>query len=164
MKTKQQKTEELESGVKAIKASQTVVLADHTGLSVNDMNALRKSVFELGGSVMVLKKRLLKLVFQKMGLSVPEERYEGHVSAIISPKDVSETAALAYKFLREHKDSFKLVGAYNVPVKEYMDAELINRIGQLPSREVLLSQLVGMFAAPIRSFMFVLKEHAKKIS
>lgn len=45
--------------------------------------------------------------------------------------------------------------------KNFLDAERVKFIGQLPSREILLGQLVGMLVAPIKMFMYVLNEKGR---
>ena len=54
------------------------------------------------------------------------------------------------------------MGGVQVAEKQFVPASDVIRLGQLPSREVLLGQLVGMLVSPIRSFLFVLNEKAKR--
>jgi len=54
-------------------------------------------------------------------------------------------------------------GAYDMEGKVFMDAVTTKKIGQLPSREVLLSQLVGVLSAPISMFLYILTERGKMV-
>ena len=47
-------------------------------------------------------------------------------------------------------------------VNNFFDAETVEKIGQLPSREILLAQLVGMLSAPMRIFLYVLDQKSKQ--
>ena len=161
MKTKQQKLTQIEEGVKSLKNSQTVVFTDFTGLTANEMNALRKDVFGLGGSMTVFKKRLLKYVFEKEGVEFNPDSFEGQMGVIFSPKDMVETAGVTYRFSKT-QNNLKIMGGFNVVEKSFLSGADTKAIGQLPGREVLLGQLVYMLGSPIRSFMVVLQEKAKK--
>ena len=57
-----------------------------------------------------------------------------------------------------------LLGGYDVAGKQPVDAATIVMIGKLPPREVLLAQLLGMIAAPIKSLLYVLDQKAKRSS
>lgn len=164
MRTKSQKSKDIESGVQNLTTSETVIVTNFTGLSANDMNALRKKVKEISGRVQVMKKRLLKFVFENRGMQFDPKQFNGQVSVVFSPKDIGETAALVSAFKKEHKDKFEVLGGWNVSEKLFLEKELVEKIGNLPPRPILLGQLVGMIAAPIRSFLFVLNEQSKKIN
>lgn len=161
MKTKAQKVTQIEEGVKELKTSQAVVITDFTGLTANELNAFRKEVFALGGTMSVIKKRLLKYVFEKEGMEFDPKQFEGQTGVVFSPKDMVETAGVAYKFSKQNK-LLKILGGFEVEEKKFMNAEDVTRIGQLPSREVLLGQLVYMLSSPIRSFLYVLNEKSKQ--
>ena len=79
----------------------------------------------------------------------------------LSPKDMLEASSIVYRFAKAH-DTFAIVGGVQVAEKQFVPASDVIRLGQLPSREVLLGQLVGMLVSPIRSFLFVLNEKAKR--
>jgi ribosomal protein L10 len=61
------------------------------------------------------------------------------------------------------KKGFKILGAYDLSDKNFIDAETVIKIGKLPTREILLGQLVGVLSAPIRMFMYVLNEKSKMV-
>jgi ribosomal protein L10 len=85
--------------------------------------------------------------------------FESQVGTIFSPDEIFAIAQPAYKFA-----SAKILGGYDIDGKRFVPAEEVIMLGKLPSREVLLGQLVGMIASPLKSFMFVLKERALKIA
>ncbi|MFA6365343.1 MAG: 50S ribosomal protein L10 [Candidatus Paceibacterota bacterium] len=161
MKTKAQKKTQIEAAVKELKGKETVIITDFTGLSANELNAFRKSVRSIGGKVAVIKKRLLKFVFEKEGIDFDPKQFGGQAGVVFSPKDMVETAGVVYKFSKL-KDLLKISGGFEMGEKKFMSATDVKRMGQLPPKEVLLGQLAYMLGAPIRSFMFVIKEKAKK--
>ena len=46
---------------------------------------------------------------------------------------------------------------------EKLEADYVTRIGQLPTREILLGQVMGGMVAPLRAFMWILKERSRKL-
>ncbi len=163
MQTKAQKTKAIEEGLKDLKNSESVVFADFTGLKVNDLNAFRKSLKSIGIVFKIVKKRLLKIIFEQEGLEFDGKKFDGQTGVMLSPKDFVETAGVAFKFSRG-KETFKLLGGFDLAKKEFFDGPTVKRIGQLPSREVLLGALLGMLTVPVKKFMYVLNEKAKKVA
>jgi len=164
MKTKQQKAKQIEQGEDFLKQSQLLLFTDFTGTGVEDMKNLRKTLKEMGAKFKVIKKRLLRIVFEKMGVDFNPEQFDSQVGTIFTQKDIYEIISPVYKFSKEkEKRGFKILGAYDLAEKKFIDAETVVKIGKLPAREVLLSQLVGVLSAPMRILAYVIQERAKKV-
>lgn len=164
MLTKQQKIEQVEKGQKLFKESHILVFTDFTGAGVEDIKSLRKTLKELGAKFSVIKKKLMRIIFEKMSLDFNPEQFESQLGTISSQKDITEFISPVYKFSREkEKQGFKILGAYDLTEKKFIDAETVIKIGKLPTREVLLGQLVGVLSAPMRMFLYVLNEKAKMV-
>jgi large subunit ribosomal protein L10 len=165
MKTKAQKKQQVELGQQELGKSETVVITDFTGLSANDLNAFRRAVRGIGGKMVVVKKRLLKLVLKDQGLDFEPKDFAGQTGVVFSPKDMVETAGAVHKFGKPFalKNLFKISGGFEVKEKKFVDAETVKRYGELPTREVLLGQLAFMLTVPIKKVLFVLNEKAKKV-
>lgn len=161
-KTKAQKKEIVENNLDVLKTSESVVFADFTGLKVNDLNVLRRSLKEKNARFSVIKKRLLGIVFGKNETAFEAKKMDGQVGVIFSKTDLVQTAGAAYQFSAKQKENFKILGGYDAKDKKFFDGEYVKMIGQLPSREALLGQLVGMVASPIRSFLYILNERSKQ--
>jgi large subunit ribosomal protein L10 len=164
MRTKTQKKGDIEKGVEALAKSETVVVTDFTGLSANELNAFRRAVRTLGGVVLVMKKRLLKLAFAEKGIEFDPKEFAGQAGVVFSPKDIVETAGVVYKFSKPFakKDIFKILGGFEIKAKKFIEGKEVKQIGQLPSREVLLGQLAFMLTVPIKKLLFVMNEKAKR--
>ena len=164
MKTKAQKTKAVESGINDLKNSKTVIITDFTGLSSNEMNSLRRALRAISTPFRVVKKRLLKIIFEKSGAQFDPKQYSGQMGVAFSPKDIIEVSGTVYRFAKEHEKRgiFKILGGLDVADKRFIDGKEVIAIGKLPSREVLIGQLVGMIAVPIKSLLFILKEKSKQ--
>lgn len=163
MLSRKQKEQLVEEESKRLEKNKTLVLTNFAGLPVGKVNALRKSLKEIGATYRVIKKRLLGLVFQKHDVKLNPKELEGQIGVVFSPKDIAETAQIVYKFGKENAEKFKIVGGVEIEGKKVLKAEEVKIIGSLPPREVLLGQLVYMLGSPIRKFMFVLQEQGKKL-
>ena len=71
-----------------------MVFTDFTGLTSNEMNALRRELKAIGARLSVMKKRLVRVVFEGHGVSFDPKGYEGQLGVVFSPKDAVETAGL----------------------------------------------------------------------
>lgn len=160
-KTKAQKVQQIEEGVKEIGGNKTLILTDFTGTGVNDMNSLRKLLADKETKFKVFKKRLLKIIFEKEGVDIDPKKFDGQVGVVISPKGVEEIAGDVFKFSKQFK-TFQILGGIDIAAKRVLNAEEITAIGQLLPREILLAQVVGTIAAPIRSFLHILSKIGSK--
>ncbi|MFH1162255.1 MAG: 50S ribosomal protein L10 [Candidatus Jorgensenbacteria bacterium] len=161
MKTKAQKQQAVEEGLAGLKGSKTIVIADFTGISTSEMNVLRKALRGIGAAFHVVKKRLLRIIFEKEGIAMDPRELEGQMGVVFSPNDLVETAGVVHRFSRG-KELLKFLGGVEVKEKKFIEGADVKRIGALPSREVLLGQLAYMLTVPIKKFLFVLSEKSKK--
>lgn len=168
MKTKSQKQEELDRGRKLLAKSQAVLLIDFGKVKNADLRKLREELKKAGSPMLVIKKRLLGLLFKEKNLELPVGDMKAPLGTVFAA-DLEEAAGSVYRFFAGlEKDKkveaakAKLLGGYDLGKKEFIPAEQAVFIGQLPPREVLLAQLLGMLAAPIRSFLYVLDQKSKQ--
>lgn len=145
-----------------LKNADSLVLADFTGLASNSANHLRKMLRTSGMTFRVIKKRLLQRVFEEAKIALDPAKMAGQLGVVISPHNLVETAQMAFKFHKQSKDSFKLLAGVEIKVGNALAAAEIMALGALPSRDILLGQLVGLIASPIKSLLFVMNERAKK--
>lgn len=164
MLTKQQKKQKIEEGKEIIKNNRFLVFIDFTKTGVEDLKKLRRALGDAGAKLKVIKKRLLNIAFQESGFDFDHSKFESQIGTIFSEKDIPEIAASVYKFSKEiNNKEFKILGGYDLSAKNFLEAEFVKMLSQLPSKEVLLSQLVGILSVQIRMFMYVLQERSKKV-
>ncbi len=163
MLTKKQKIEKVERGQELLKSSKTLIFVDFTGTSVEDLKVLRRALRETGAKMEVIKKKLLRIAFKQTGYDFNPEQFDMQVATIFSDKDISEIAGIVYKFSQGvEKKGFKILGAYDLSASGFSDSDTVKAIGKLPSREVLLAQLVGMLTVPLKKLLVVLDKASKK--
>lgn len=164
MLTKQQKSQHIEESKKLIKKSRFLTFVDFSGTTVEDIKKLRLILRGLGAKMKVIKKKLLRIALKDNGVDFNPEQFDLQLGTIFSDKDISEIAGPVYKFSKGLKNTdFKILGSYNLSEKNFLDAENVKKIGQLPSREVLLEKLARLFTAPIRMFLYALDQKSKMV-
>ena len=165
--TKTQKQEQVDLGLKKMKASENLVFVDFNKVSVENIKRLRKELKKMGADFKVLKKRLLKLALQKGGMDFDPLQFKAQLGTVFLPRDLSDFAAQIYKFSKEleraKKGEFKVLGSWNLLEKRFVDVNEFNAIAKLPSREALLAQIAMMLTMPIKQMMSVLNERSKKL-
>jgi len=125
-------------------------LADFTGMTVQSLSLLRKRCREQGVQFRVIKNTLLKRAFNERGIQSLDEHLVGPTGLVFSPVNAMAPAKILSDFAKEFEKP--RVKAAVVDGKLY-DTKAIAALAKLPSREVLLSQLIGTFVAPMSNFL-----------
>ncbi len=137
--------------------SQTLVVAEYRGLTVAQSDALRKTAREKGVYLHVLKNTLARRAVAGTPFEVAEAQFVGPLIY-----GFSEDAVAAAKVVADFaKTSDKLVikgGAYG---GKALDADGVKALANVPSKEVLLAQLLGLLQTPISGLARVIAEVAK---
>jgi len=171
MKSKSQKQEELKNGKELLEKAKTLIFIDFSNVSAEDLRKLRRALKEAGARLLVIKKRLLGLLLKEKGIEFDLAQHKLSLGAVFSEGGVESVSGPVYKFLSglealegEKKDAWikHILGGYNLAEKAVVDPERIVFIGKLPPREVLLAQLLGVIAGPLRAFMYLLQEKSKQ--
>ena len=170
MKTRAQKEIELANARVLFEKSEALIFADFTKITAENLRKLRIELKKSGANFLVIKKRILGILLKEKGIDVDLKQFKTSVGTIFSEVDSEHIAGPAFKFFSgmevpegEAKDVWikKILAGYNIAAKTAMSAEDVVYIGKLPPREVVLAQLLGMLAAPIRSFLYILDEKSK---
>ena len=78
-----------------------LLFADFAGSKVEELRELRQTLRAAGAKFQVLKKRLLKLAFQKGGMDFDPLQFKAQLGTVFLPRDLSDFAAQIYKFSKE---------------------------------------------------------------
>lgn len=125
------------------------VIVDYKGITVETDTVLRRELREAGVQYSVVKNTLIKRAAEKAGLEGLDEVLNG-TSAIATSADDYVAAARILSKYADKSDSFKIKSAYLD--NKVIDLATVKSLAQLPSREVLLANVLGAFNAPIASF------------
>ena len=125
------------------------VVVDYKGTTVEDDTKLRKELRESGVKYTVIKNTLIKRAADKAGLSGMDDVLNGTSAIATSAEDYVAAARILQKFADTHEHFTVKTGYLD---NEVITVEKIKSLAKLPSREVLLANVLGAFQAPIASF------------
>lgn len=161
--TKAQKAAQIENAGRLLKESTTLVFVDFTGTPVEEMRKLRADLRAIGASLSVVKKRLLALALKAAGIELDPRQFASQVGTVFATGDISGPAGAVYRFSKG-KERFAILGAYTLAGRTFLDADAVVAIGKLPSREVLLGQVVGGLSAPLRVLLYMLNGRKEQLA
>lgn len=142
------------------KDAKSIVLVDYRGITVSQATELREAVRSAGGTYKVYKNRLMKIAFEKLGIAFPASDFEGTTAVIFHSSDEVAPAKIALDGSKKYNNTLKLKSGY--VSGQYYDTAAITNLANIPSRDVLLAQLLGMLTNPMRSLAVAVSEIAKK--
>ncbi|MCQ2081115.1 MAG: 50S ribosomal protein L10 [Lachnospiraceae bacterium] len=142
-----------------IKDAQSVVLVDYRGLTVEQDTNLRKALRAEGITYKVYKNTMMNFAFKGTDFESLAPYLEGPSAIAISTTDATAPARVLSKFA---KTADKLEIKAGVVEGVAYDAAGIAKIASIPSREELLSKLLGSIQSPITNFARVIKQIAEK--
>lgn len=139
--------------------AQTAVLVDYRGLTVEQDTKLRKELREAGVSYKVFKNTYVKRAAEGTTFEALAPYLEGPTAVAICKTDATAPARILAKYA---KDIEALEIKAGVVDGVLYDAKGMEVIASIPSREVLLSKLLGSIQSPIANFARVVKQIAEK--
>lgn len=148
--------EEISAG---IKDAQSVVLVDYRGLTVEQDTQLRKNLREAGVSYKVYKNTMMNFAFKGTEFEGLAPYLEGPSAMAYSSTDATAPARVLAEFAKKAE---KLEIKAGVVEGTVYDAAGMAKIAEIPSREVLLSRLLGSMQSPITNLARVLNQIAEK--
>jgi len=151
--TRAQKAEVLKLLKDKFSRAEGVFITSFRGFTAAESNEIRKLVREKGGEVKVAKNTLIRIASQGTNFEKVVDFIEGPTALVFAYEDPVEVAKVINNFIKEHP-SLELKG-FVIQGKGY-EAKAIENLVKLPSREVLLAQVLGTLQAPIANFVGVL--------
>ncbi len=139
--------------------AQSMVLVDYRGLTVAQDTGLRKELREAGVSYKVYKNTLIKRAVEGTEFESVTADLEGPTAIAVSKTDATAPARILAKAA---KDAEALEIKSGVVEGTYYDNKAIMTIANIPSREELLSKLLGSMQSPITNFARVIKQIAEQ--
>ena len=145
--SRERKEELLEQYTEQLHQGSGIVLAHYTGLTVPQMQSLRRQALELDGQVFVVKNTLLAKILKDENLEVPEDLLTGPTLVAFCHQDAPPLAKVFKNFAKEAEEGrFVLRGA--IVDGQYYDAAQTAQLADLPGREQLFAQVLGTINAP----------------
>ncbi len=159
-KTRTRKEEEVRAITEHLEGNGGFISFGFPGASAERVNALRGELRGKGGIMKVVKRSLLKRALEARQIPFEAKEFPGQTALAYFAGDASDIAGALYGFVKETTGEF--LGGFDAATKGLLSGEYVLRLGQLPSREVLLGQVVGGISGPLRAFVYTLKAMSEK--
>ncbi|MGE5472828.1 MAG: 50S ribosomal protein L10 [Ignavibacteriales bacterium] len=144
-----------------IKKSQSFVIADYRGITVEEVTNLRNELRKAKVEYKVIKNTLTRFAAEENGLTDLIPYLEGPTAIAISYDDIVAPAKILSDYQKKN-DRFKLKVGY--VEGKVISVEDIKNLANIPPKEVLISKLLGSFNSPITGFVTVLNENIRGLA
>jgi large subunit ribosomal protein L10 len=138
-----------------LKGSPFILVTDYQRMKVDQFGDLRNRLAPAGGEVRVVKNSFLKRAMSDSGLPDVASKLSGQTAIVMGKKDVAPVAKILKAFAAEFKIATLKIGVID---KSILSAQEIEALADLPSREVLLAQLLGLLMSPATKLVRLLNE------
>ena len=131
------------------------ILTDHRGLTVAELEELRRSLRAGGIDYVVVKNTLARRASDEAGIPQLSSILVGPTALAIGYDDLSAPARILVEYARGHRRAEMVKGG--IAEGQVLSPEEVRQLAELPSREVLMSQLLGVIEAPVAQLVQVLQ-------
>jgi large subunit ribosomal protein L10 len=160
-KSKEQKETMLSQYVEWVGKSQAVVLVEYTGLKMNNLDAIRSKVREVGGEFHIVKNTLARLALEKAGYKVPADYTQKSTAigfAFSDPAGFAKALTESTKSLEAVKIKGGFMGAAALSSAE------VKALANLPPLPVMRATLLGILQAPASKLVRTLAEPGRSVA
>ena len=146
--------------IKTLEGKNYIFVSCFNRLSVNDFGELRRKLERVADRSLVVKNSVTRRVFDQMGIKGADDFFKGSVFLTVGEKEPQAVSKILVDFAKGN-ESFKLAGAYLDGA--VLLASHVETLAKLPSREVLLTNILGGLNAPIQGFVSVLGQLVRSL-
>lgn len=140
--------------------SQCTVLVDYIGINVLEVTEMRNQFRAAGVDYKVYKNTMINLAAQELGIEGLDTYLHGTTAMAFHYEDPVAAPKAVLAYISKAKKTQVKCGLLG---KELLGAENIEALSKLPSKEVLVAQLLGVMNGPIRNFVSVLNGPARSL-
>jgi large subunit ribosomal protein L10 len=138
-----------------LKRSPFVLVTDYQRMKVGDFSELRNRLAPIGAEMHVVKNNFLKRAMTDSGLPDAGEALTGQTAVVTGENDVAPVAKIFKTFASEFKIAALKIGFVDQSV---LSAAELEKLADLPARDILQAQLLGLFLSPATRLVRLLNE------
>ncbi len=157
----QYKIDKVNSFVANLTEKKNIILSNYSGLNVKDLESLRGQLREKGVVYKVIKNNLFKRALKEAGYADIDQYLKGPIAVAFVESELSETARIFKDFKKEHENFNFTLGIMDNTVYE---EEQIKRIADIPSKEVLIAQIMSLINTPATQLAMVVNQVAGSLA
>ena len=145
---------------KKISKASLVLISDYLGMSVKDMTDLRRKLRAEEAELHVIKNTLIERAVTESGYPQLKDHLKGSTAILLGYKDAVAPLKVLVKFIKDAEKGAYRAGAVD---KNVFDQKQLTELAKLPSRDVLIAQVVRGMQAPICGLVNVLQGPLRKL-
>ncbi|MEK9658152.1 MAG: 50S ribosomal protein L10 [bacterium] len=139
-----------------------VILSEYEGLSVTEMQGLKRQLKAHNAESKVLKNKVAKIVFKNANIDVPEELFENTSFFVFSDMESLGNVAKVMKKFGKTNECLRIKGG--LLEKKYIDSKYVNQLAGLPSTETSIAKLLMLLNSPIYRLTTTLSAPIRKLN
>lgn len=151
--TREKKGELVSDYVEKLRRSHAVIVTEYRGLTVKQLQDLRRELRASDTELVIAKNTLFERALTEVGMATPEALFKGPTAFAFCFREVSAPAKALNRYARDTK---VLVVKGGVIGKTSFGEAGVQQLAELPGREQLLGQVVGVLQAPMTGLVNVL--------
>jgi len=140
--------------------SNGLIITSFSGVSVKELEIVRRQIRDLGGEFHIVKNTLFALAMNKVGMSLPEETYTGTTAIGFANEEIPAVAKVIVDLARD-VEAVSLKGG--LIEKIVYDAAQVEMLANLPPLPVLRAQLLSTLQAPGSSIARALASSVRQL-
>lgn len=144
-----------------IEKAESIVVVNYRGISVEEVTELRANFRNEGVDYKVYKNTMMRRAFAELGYDEMAEVLKGPSAVAFSMEDAVSGAKIAAEFAEDHESLEIKAGIVDGKI---IGVEEVEALAKLPSREVLVAQVLGGLNAPLQGFVNVLNGNIKGLA
>ena len=160
MMNKEQKKNYISEMTASFENSEAVLVTHYQGLTVKQLDELRKQMRDHGIQFKITKNRITKIALEKTKCKDLSDLFKGPTAVALS-EDAISSAKILTKFSKENKN-LKILGG--IMGKEILDVAAVANVATLPTLEEARAKIVGILRSPAQKIASILLAPASKIA
>jgi large subunit ribosomal protein L10 len=160
MMNKEQKKQYINEMTSQFDKTEAVIVTHYQGLTVNQLDDLRKQMREHGIKFKITNNRITKLALEKTKCKDLSDLFAGPTAVAFS-EDAIASAKILTKFSKEN-ENLKILGG--IMGKDILDVAAVKNVATLPSLEEARAKIVGILRSPAQKIASILLAPASKIA
>lgn len=140
--------------------SSALIMTSYSGVTVKDLENVRRKIRDLGGEFHIVKNTLFSIVMNEAGITLPDETYIGTTAIGFATEDVPAVAKAIVDLARD-VDAVSIKGGLIDNV--IYDAAQVEMLADLPPLPILRGQLLSVLQGPARRIALALAGSVRKL-
>lgn len=151
--SKKEKEVTLKQITEDLRGARGVVFSEYRGMTVKQLDAVRKALRKENVKYKVVKVTLLKKALNALGINTDSMKYNGPLAVAVSADEETAPARILKSLTKDNPQIVFDGGVFN---NEFIGADTVNKLASIPSKQQLLTQFVFVLSGNVRSLLYAL--------